>query len=191
MTVGTMENSADIAATPVSNIMVVDDDITFCRVLSNAFSRRGFEVRTVYDTADIIAVAKLYMPDAVVLDLRMPGVSGLEMIPTLRNINPDIRILVLTGYASIATAIEAIKLGAVYYLTKPADADEIIARLHEKDGNPAAPVKNEFLSARRVEWEHISKVLMECNGNISAAARSLGMHRRSLQRKMNKHPVRR
>jgi two-component system response regulator RegA len=131
------------------------------------------------------------VPDAVVLDLRMPGVSGLEMINPLRNINQDIRILVLTGYASIATAIEAIKLGAVYYLTKPADADEIIARLHEKDGNPTAPVKNEFLSARRVEWEHINKVLMECNGNISAAARSLGMHRRSLQRKMNKHPVRR
>nr|WP_229066499.1 response regulator [Acidithiobacillus ferriphilus] len=170
--------------------MVVDDDITFCRVLSTAFSRRGFRVCTVHDTADTITVAEKYLPDAVVLDLRMPGISGLELITPLRNIIPDIRILVLTGYASIATAIEAIKLGAVYYLTKPADADEIIARLNEHNGNPAAPVKNDLLSARRLEWEHISKVLVTCNGNISAAARCLGIHRRSLQRKLNKRPVR-
>lgn len=184
------ENSADIGTPSVSNIMVVDDDITFCRVLSTAFSRRGFRVCTVHDTADTITVAEKYLPDAVVLDLRMPGISGLELITPLRNIIPDIRILVLTGYASIATAIEAIKLGAVYYLTKPADADEIIARLNEHNGNPAAPVKNDLLSARRLEWEHISKVLMTCNGNISAAARCLGIHRRSLQRKLNKRPVR-
>ena len=184
------ESSTDIATTSVSNIMVVDDDVTFCRVLSTAFSRRGFKVCTVHDTAEIITVAEKYLPDAVILDLRMPGLSGLELITPLRNINPDIRILVLTGYASIATAIEAIKLGAVYYLTKPADADEIIARLNEHNGNPAAPVENDFLSARRLEWEHISKVLMTCNGNISAAARSLGIHRRSLQRKLNKRPVR-
>ncbi|MHB8264884.1 MAG: response regulator transcription factor [Acidithiobacillus ferrivorans] len=170
--------------------MVVDDDETFCRVLSTAFSRRGFKVCTVHDTADTIAVAEKYLPDAVVLDLRMPGISGLELITPLRNIIPNIRILVLTGYASIATAIEAIKLGAVYYLTKPADADEIIARLNEHNGNPATPVENDFLSARRLEWEHISKVLMTCNGNISAAARCLGIHRRSLQRKLNKRPVR-
>ncbi|WCE92803.1 response regulator transcription factor [Acidithiobacillus ferriphilus] len=184
------ENSADIGTPSVSNIMVVDDDITFCRVLSTAFSRRGFRVCTVHDTADTITVAEKHLPDAVVLDLRMPGISGLELITPLRNIIPDIRILVLTGYASIATAIEAIKLGAVYYLTKPADADEIIARLNEHNGNPAAPVKNDLLSARRLEWEHISKVLMTCNGNISAAARCLGIHRRSLQRKLNKRPVR-
>ncbi|MBU2831207.1 response regulator transcription factor [Acidithiobacillus ferriphilus] len=190
MSDGNTENSADIDTPSVSNIMVVDDDITFCRVLSTAFSRRGFRVCTVHDTADTITVAEKYLPDAVVLDLRMPGISGLELITPLRNIIPDIRILVLTGYASIATAIEAIKLGAVYYLTKPADADEIIARLNEHNGNPAAPVKNDLLSARRLEWEHISKVLMTCNGNISAAARCLGIHRRSLQRKLNKRPVR-
>ncbi|WP_413323279.1 response regulator transcription factor [Acidithiobacillus ferriphilus] len=190
MSDGNTENSADIDTSSVSNIMVVDDDITFCRVLSTAFSRRGFRVCTVHDTADTITVAEKYLPDAVVLDLRMPGISGLELITPLRNIIPDIRILVLTGYASIATAIEAIKLGAVYYLTKPADADEIIARLNEHNGNPAAPVKNDLLSARRLEWEHISKVLMTCNGNISAAARCLGIHRRSLQRKLNKRPVR-
>lgn len=142
MTVRTIENSADIAVTPVSNIMVVDDDVTFCRVLSNAFSRRGFEVCTVHDAGNIIAIAEHYLPDAVVLDLRMPGVSGLEMINPLRNINPNIRILVLTGYASIATAIEAIKLGAVYYLTKPADADEIIARLYE---HPSSTVHRQKL----------------------------------------------
>ncbi|OYV74343.1 MAG: two-component system response regulator [Acidithiobacillus ferrivorans] len=190
MSDGNAENRADIDTTSISNIMVVDDDETFCRVLSTAFSRRGFKVCTVHDTADTIAVAEKYLPDAVVLDLRMPGISGLELITPLRNIIPDIRILVLTGYASIATAIEAIKLGAVYYLTKPADADEIIARLNEHNGNPAAPVKNDLLSARRLEWEHISKVLMTCNGNISAAARCLGIHRRSLQRKLNKRPVR-
>ncbi|MBU2848028.1 MULTISPECIES: response regulator transcription factor [Acidithiobacillus] len=190
MSDGNTENNADIDTPSVSNIMVVDDDITFCRVLSTAFSRRGFRVCTVHDTADTITVAEKYLPDAVVLDLRMPGISGLELITPLRNIIPDIRILVLTGYASIATAIEAIKLGAVYYLTKPADADEIIARLNEHNGNPAAPVKNDLLSARRLEWEHISKVLMTCNGNISAAARCLGIHRRSLQRKLNKRPVR-
>lgn len=181
----------NITPKPVTTIMIVDDDVTFCQVLSNAFSRRGYKVSAVHDTTDVIGAVKKHSPDSVVMDLRMPGISGLELIPPLRKLNPNIRILVLTGYASIATAVEAIKLGAVYYLTKPADADEIIAKLNNNDGNPTTPVKRDLLSTRRLEWEHISKVLMECNGNISAAARILGVHRRSLQRKLNKHPVRR
>lgn len=185
------ENDNITAASPISKIMVVDDDLTFCQVLSSTLSRRGFKVSIVHDSTDIMSTVELFMPDAVILDIRMPRFCGIDLISPLRATKPDIKIVILTGYASIATAVEAIKLGAIYYLTKPVDVDEILSRLGESCVHIDPLKENHFLSARRLEWEHVNKVLIECDGNISAAARILGMHRRTLQRKLNKHPVRR
>ena len=123
------------------------------------------------------------------IDLKMEGASGLTLIPQLTALDAQTRIVVLTGYASIATAVEAIKLGANYYLTKPTDADEIVAAFHREEGNVSIPITAKPMSVNRLEWEHIQKVMLDCGGNISAAARSLGMHRRTLQRKLFKRPV--
>lgn len=179
------------AGAHVSSLLLVDDDATFCQVLADALGRRGFSVRTAHDVEQALHSAGQNPPDHVVLDLRMPGASGLELIPRLKALNERIKIVVLTGYASIATAVEAVKLGAVHYLAKPADADDIVAAFHGAEGDPSIPVTPHPLSVERLEWEHINKVLMDCKGNISAAARALGMHRRTLQRKLNKRPARR
>jgi two-component system, response regulator RegA len=120
----------------------------------------------------------------------MPGGSGLELVTGLSALDHRIKIVVLTGYASIATAVEAIKLGATHYLTKPVDADEIIAAFGREQGDARTPVVETPVSVERLAWEHIQRVLMECHGNISAAARRLGMHRRTLQRKLGKYPAR-
>lgn len=176
---------------PVPNLLVVDDDVTFCQVLAASLGKHGFAVDVAHDCGQALQVARQTIPDYVLLDLRMQGPQGLELIPYLKELNEQVRIVVLTGYASIATAVEAIKLGAIQYLTKPADTDDIIAAFHRQEGDPSIPVAQHPLSVDRLEWEHINKVLVDCNGNISAAARALGMYRRTLQRKLNKHPVRR
>lgn len=178
-------------ATGVPRLLLVDDDVTFCQVLSDALEKRGFDVRMAHDATEALRSAERDPPDCAVLDLRMPGGSGLELIPRLQRLSPPVKIVVLTGYASIATAVEAVKLGAVHYLTKPADADDIVSIFNGAQGGPATPVAQHPLSVERLEWEHINKVLVDCKGNISAAARALGMHRRTLQRKLNKRPVRR
>jgi two-component system response regulator RegA len=120
----------------------------------------------------------------------MPDQSGLTLVSKLKALHEQTKILVLTGYASIATAVEAIKLGAVYYLSKPADADDIVAAFHHDMGNESAPVNEKLLSVNRLEWEYINRVLSENHGNVSVTARALGMHRRTLQRKLSKRPVR-
>ncbi|MEW6332539.1 MAG: response regulator, partial [Pseudomonadota bacterium] len=125
-----------------------------------------------------------------VVDLKMPGPSGLELVKKLKELDAHTRIVVLTGYASIATAVEAIKLGAIHYLAKPADADEIVAAFQRDSGNAAVAVEVKPLPLSRLEWEHIQKVLTESGGNISETARRLGMHRRTLQRKLAKRPAR-
>lgn len=127
-------------------------------------------------------------PDYAIVDLRMPESYGLDLIPHLCEKNSDIRIVVLTGYASIATAIEAIKLGATHYMTKPADADEIVAAFDRGKGKTGMTIDEKPLAMDRLEWEHIQKVLADCNGNVSAAARQLNLHRRTLQRKLQKRP---
>ncbi len=170
-------------------LLLVDDDATFCQVLRAAFEARGFAVRVAHDVTQGIAVAVADPPEYAVVDLKMPGPSGLELVMKLKEIDAHTRIVMLTGYASIATAVEAIKLGAVHYLAKPADADEIVAALHRDSGDPDMPVQPKPLSVARLEWEHIQKVLTECGGNISETARRLGMHRRTLQRKLAKRPV--
>jgi two-component system response regulator RegA len=179
-----MTDSSDI-------FLVVDDDTTFNAVLVRALERRGYAARGVTDAGEVAAAARELRPRRVVLDLNIAGVSGLTLIPPLLEIEPACRVVVLTGYASIATAVDAIKLGAVQYLAKPVEVDAILAAFDaadEPDGD--ATVSSEPLSVDRLEWEHIQRVLREHDGNISATARALKMHRRTLQRKLAKRPVR-
>ncbi|MBI5783259.1 MAG: response regulator transcription factor [Gammaproteobacteria bacterium] len=179
------ENTADRPS-----LLLVDDDETFCQVLSAAFERRGFAVRVAHNVAEGLAAAESDSPEFAVIDLKMPGPSGLDLVKKLKALDAHTRIVVLTGYASVATAVEAIKLGATHYLAKPADTDEIVAAFSRDSGNVAVPVEAKPLPLSRLEWEHIQKILTECGGNISETARRLGMHRRTLQRKLVKRPAR-
>lgn len=167
-------------------LLVVEDDQVFRDRLVRAMRDRGFEANGVADHAAALEAARLDSPELAVVDLRLPGESGLTIVRDLKALDPATIIVVLTGYGSIATAVESIKLGAAGYLTKPADADQIIAAL---DGTPAAPDQVSAPSLARVEWEHIQRVLTDCEGNVSRAARTLGIHRRSLQRKLSKNPA--
>lgn len=171
-------------------LLLVDDDVIFCSVLSKALENRGFQVTIAHTVAQALSHLQRGALEYAVIDLKMPGESGLVLVSRLKESNERTRIVVLTGYASIATAVEAIKLGATYYLSKPADADDIIAAFQHDSGDQSAPVREKLLSVGRLEWEHINRVLSEHFGNVSAAARALGMHRRTLQRKLSKRPVR-
>lgn len=172
-------------------ILIVDDDEAFRLVLLRAFQRRGLEAVQAADAAAARSQAAAEAPDACILDLRLGQDSGLRLLPELLRLRPGLKVVVLTGYASIATAIEAVKQGAVNYLPKPADVGEILAALEPAGPLPAGMVlESAPMSVDRLEWEHIQKVLAEHGGNISETARSLGMHRRTLQRKLQKRPVR-
>jgi two-component system response regulator RegA len=171
-------------------ILLVDDDPVFAETLAQALRRRGHEVESALEPVAALAAARSLSPDAAVLDLKLDEASGLALIAPLKSLRPDMRILLLTGYASIATAVEAIKLGATHYLPKPADADEILAALGREAGDAEIAPPEEPMSVDRLEWEHIQKVLAEHDGNISSTARALKMHRRTLQRKLMKKPVR-
>jgi two-component system, response regulator RegA len=173
------------------SLLLVDDDATFRAVLAEALEKRGYMVRVASDVPTGLAAAQQDPPEFAVIDLKMPGPSGLELVQKLNQLDENTRIVMLTGYASVATAVEAIKLGAIHYLAKPADADEILAAFHRTEGDAALPIGAQPLSVARLEWEHIQKVLTECKGNISETARRLGMHRRTLQRKLGKRPARR
>ena len=171
--------------------LIIDDDDIFNAVLVRTLERRGHPARGVSNPAAALALAGDIVPSRVVLDLNLNGSSGLALIPQLLAINPACRIVVLTGYASITTAVDAIKLGAVQYLGKPVEIEAILAAFESDDElglDLVAP--DEPLSVDRLEWEHIQRVLNENDGNISATARSLKMHRRTLQRKLSKRPVR-
>ncbi|HIA08613.1 MAG TPA: response regulator transcription factor [Chromatiaceae bacterium] len=171
------------------NLLLVDDDELFCRVLSGALSSRGLDVHVAYNITDALEVTREHEPEYAIVDLCIGSESGLSMVKQLVEIDANTRIVILTGYASIATAVEGIKLGAVHYLTKPTDADEVVAALHYDEGNSEIPIATRPVSVKRLEWEHLQKILLECDGNISAAARALNMHRRTLQRKLQKRPV--
>jgi two-component system response regulator RegA len=176
-------------------LLIVDDDDTFVRVLSRALISRGFEVISATRADEARALSRRHQPRHCVLDLKLGEENGLRLIPELHELVPDMRILLLTGYASIATAVEAIKRGAHDYLSKPVDADAVVRALLEGDSAPLTDdevidAPEAPLALRRLEWEHIQRVLTECDGNISETARRLGMHRRTLQRKLSKHPVR-
>jgi two-component system, response regulator RegA len=171
-------------------VLLIEDDEVFSGVVRRALGRRGYDVQTVSNIEAARSAVNSLHTDFAIIDLNLAGHSSLELIPALRGLNPDARILMLTGYASIATAVEAIKLGADNYLAKPADIDDILAALSTESDNgiPESPFQ-EPMSVRRLEWEHIQKILMENDGNISETARQLKMHRRTLQRKLQKKPV--
>lgn len=171
-------------------LLLVDDDAVFVEILARALAKRGFEVETAREFQIALTIIEQRLHDFAVVDLKMPGGSGLALVERLKQRNPGMRIVVLTGFASVATAVEAIKLGAIHYLPKPADADEIVAAFGRDQGDTGAPVSSRPLSVERLEWEHIQKVLSENTGNVSATARALNMHRRTLQRKLGKKPSR-
>jgi len=173
-----------------ASLLIVEDDDALRARLTRAFIERGLEVRAASTARDAEILARADPPELALLDLRIGDDSGLELIRVLREIDLATRIVVLTGYASVATAVEAVRRGAVHYLAKPADADEILTAFERgPEGAPSAPVQP--MSLDRLEWEHINRVLMDCDGNVSEAARVLGLHRRTLQRKLAKHPTRR
>ncbi len=174
-----------------THFLIVDDDRVFTRVLSRSLSRRGFEVIALHSAEEVMKMTDLPSFTYATLDLKMDGASGLTLIPWLRERFPDIRILMLTGYASIATAVDAIKLGANQYLPKPADTDQILTALDAQEPNAEQSIEPAPMSVNRLEWEHIQQVLQQHDGNISATARALNMHRRTLQRKLSKYPVKR
>ena len=173
-----------------TRILIIDDEPVFTQVLARAFSKRGFEMREAHDAMQALALVDDFQPERATLDLKMNDSSGLRLIPQLLQALPELNIVVLTGYSSIATAVQAIKLGASNYLCKPANADEILVAF-EQPASGAVEVVETPISVNRLEWEHIQKVLAKNHGNISATARALGMHRRTLQRKLQKRPVRR
>jgi two-component system response regulator RegA len=176
-------------------VIVVDDDERFAVTLAMALARRGYVTHVAHNAASALATARTKEPDAAVVDLKLGADDGLALTEALRRAHPQMRIVVLTGYASIATAVKAIKLGADDYLAKPVTASAVAAVLERGDRN--VPKENdsqatplEPMSPRRLEWEHLQRVLAEHDGNISETARVLRMHRRTLQRKLAKHPTR-
>lgn len=170
-------------------LLIVDDDEIFRVRLGESFRRRGYRVRLAANYDEALAAVSEGKPHLSVVDLRMPGRSGLELVRDLKRESPETKVVVLTGYGSIATAVEAIRLGATNYLEKPADADDIITAFDRGDAPPLEPSSRSYEapSLARAEWEHIQRVLADCGGNISHAARRLGVHRRSLQRKLRKY----
>ena len=172
-------------------LLLIDDDPAFSLVLRRALSRRGYDVHTAATPEQALEAASAHDPDGIVLDLNLAGESGLRILPSLRQHCPDAAIVVLTGYASIATAVDAIKLGAAQYLAKPAGVDDILAAFEQREPNPAQHAPEHTMSVRRLTWEHIQRVLAEHDGNVSATARALDMHRRTLQRMLAKKPANR
>jgi two-component system response regulator RegA len=179
-------------------MLIIEDDETFSATLVRALKRRGYAVAAARSAAEALEHAAGGVPDRVVLDLNLDGDSGLNLIPRLLELNPACRIVVLTGYASISTAVDAIKLGAAQYLAKPVDVDTLLrAFVHTLQEDQAssvaavasAPISLVPMSVDRMEWEHIQRVLRENKGNISSTARALNMHRRTLQRKLLKRPA--
>ncbi|MFV8818521.1 response regulator transcription factor [Haliea sp. E17] len=174
-----------------AHILLIDDDEVFTEVMARGFSRRGFAVRRCHVPGEAVAACADFQPSHILLDLNMPGTSGLLILPALLDAAPDARLVILTGYSSIATAVEATKAGALNYLCKPVGIDEILAAFDGSAAAAPAEVPADPISVDRLEWEHIQRVLTDNGGNISATARALGMHRRTLQRKLQKRPVRR
>jgi two-component system response regulator RegA len=175
---------------PDSLFYLIDDDVTFRQVLARSLTRQGFRTQAFADTASLFSEAQTGKhPDVILLDLRMEEENGLEKIPHLVKAFPDAKIIMLTGYASISTAIEAVKRGAFHYLPKPVNLDDIFTCLQDQSlTEPTSEPPEARMSPKRMDWEYIQRVLHEQNGNISATARVLGMHRRTLQRKLEKRP---
>jgi len=172
-----------------ASILLVDDDRPFVTRLARAFEQRGFAVRTAEGVAEGVSAIRSQAPAYAVVDMRLGTGNGLDVIEALRRARPDARVVVLTGYGNIATAVTAVKLGAIDYLAKPADADEVIAALMRDPDTKAEPPENP-MSADRIRWEHIQRVYELCDRNVSETARRLSMHRRTLQRILAKRAPR-
>ena len=185
-----IEISGTNEASEQPDLIIVDDDEIFCGVLARAMAKRGFNVHTTHTIDEALAQAETVSPEYAIVDLKLASESGLVMVEKLKALDPGTRIVMLTGYASIATAVEAIKLGATHYLAKPVDADEIMAAFERTDGDTDTPISANPLSVNRLEWEYIHRILAENDNNISVTARILNMHRRTLQRKLAKKPHR-
>jgi two-component system response regulator RegA len=184
-----MNEHSAIADLAERSLLIVDDDEPFLARLARAMERRGFEVKTASSITEGIATAKAAPPAFAVIDLRLADGSGLDVVTALRAARPDTRIVMLTGYGNIATAVAAVKAGALDYLAKPADADQVEAALLARELSLPPPPENP-MSADRVRWEHIQRVFEQCDRNVSETARRLNMHRRTLQRILSKHAPR-
>ena len=172
--------SADVAALPDRSLLVLDDDAPLRTRLGRALEQRGFEPTLVGSVTEALTAVRSKPPAFAVLDMRLEDGNGLRVVEAVREARPDAKIIMLTGYGNIATAVQAVKAGAVDYLSKPADADDVARALLAREGG-AAPPENP-MSADRVRWEHIQRVYELCGHNVSETARRLNMHRRTLQR---------
>jgi two-component system response regulator RegA len=175
--------------TTIHEILLVDDDAIFRGVLADSLKERNIIVYEAENLSSAINASKKKLINYAIVDLKMPGDSGLVLIKELRALNSEMNIVMLTGFASIATAVEAVKLGANQYLAKPVNAEEILEAFNKLDGNEALDIHASPLTVDKLEWEHINRILNENKGNISATARALNMHRRKLQRKLQRKPI--
>jgi two-component system response regulator RegA len=171
-------------------LVIVEDDATFARTLARSFERRGYRVSVAGSMDELQSYLESETPEYAVVDLKLGPGSGLPCISVLHERNPAMKIVVLTGYASIGTAVESIKLGASHYLPKPANTDDIEAAFGKSEGNSETPIANQPSSIKTWEWERIHETLAETDFNVSETARRLGMHRRTLARKLEKRPLR-
>lgn len=170
--------------------LLIDDDALYLRVLQRSLERRGHSIQTATDSAQAIELAAAHKPDYALVDLKLAEQNGLDLIAPLREAHEAMRIVLVTGYASVATAVEAIKRGADHYVAKPTTVEAILRTIDDDPADPPAEAETTMIPLSRLEWEHIQQAMIDSNGNISAAARLLGMHRRSLQRKLAKKPGR-
>lgn len=170
-------------------LIIVEDDTAFAATLQRSFGKRGYEVRVCNGLESLKHMLEVFRPQYAVVDLKVVGGSGLECVRALHDSDQETRIVVLTGFASIATAVEAIKLGACHYLAKPSNTDDIEAAFSRRDGDASAPIATRPTSIKNLEWERIHETLVETGFNISETARRLGMHRRTLARKLEKRQI--
>ena len=171
-------------------MLIVEDDLMFARTLKRSFERRSYEVLLATNPEEITALLAVHSPAYAVVDLKLGATSGLTCVKMLHDFDPDMLIVVLTGFASIATAVEAIKLGACHYLAKPSNTDDIEEAFTKAKGDTSTVLSEKSTSIKNLEWERIHQMLIETDFNISEAARRLGMHRRTLARKLEKRPIR-
>jgi two-component system response regulator RegA len=169
-------------------VLLIEDDESFRTTLALALKRRGCELSQAASAAAALSIAQATKPQGIVLDMRLGSSNGMALIPELRRMLPQVRLIVLTGYGSIPSALEAVRLGADDYLLKPASANQVLAALEGQSASSSRPAASNLPSLARLEWEHIQRVLHDCGGNISHAAAALGIDRRTLQRKLGKQP---
>ena len=174
---------------PERLLLILEDDVSLSRTLRRSFERRGYEVMVASGPEEMAALLKERTPHYAVVDLKLEGASGLTCVQALHEHDPDMRIVVLTGFASIATAVEAIKLGACHYLAKPSNTDDIEAAFGRTSGDATVALTHRASSIKTHEWEIINETLVETDFNISETARRLGRHRRTLARKLEKRPI--